>query len=142
MTMEDTVLSATGEAVKRYPLDPLDGAEIQAAAAIISASEYSTPTLKFVMIHLAEPAKTADLTFDGLEVPRCAFAVMYDGAAKLIHEAVVDIGARVIESWTAVPGRFPSYLVEHMTVWRRRSGRTRAGRRRCANAASPTSVSR
>ena len=36
-------------------------------------------------------------------------------AAKLIYEAVVDLGARVIDSWKSVPGRFPSYLVEHMT---------------------------
>ena len=40
---------------------------------------------------------------------------MYDAAAKMIYESVVDIGARVVESWTAIPGRFPSYLVEHMT---------------------------
>ena len=48
-------------------------------------------------------------------MPRRAFVTMYDGAAKLIYEAVVDLGARVIDSWKPVPGRFPSYLVEHMT---------------------------
>ena len=79
------------------------------------ASEYASPTLKFVMIQLAEPAKTAELTFAGADVPRCAFATMYDAAAKLIYEAVVDLGASMIESWKAIPGRFPSYLVEHMT---------------------------
>ena len=46
---------------------------------------------------------------------RRAFVTMYDGAAKLVYEAVVDLGARVIDSWKSVPGRFPSYLVEHMT---------------------------
>ena len=40
---------------------------------------------------------------------------MYDAAAKMIYEAVVDLGARVIDSWKPIPGRFPSYLVEHMT---------------------------
>ncbi len=80
------------------------------------ASEYASPTLKFVMIQLAEPAKTAELTFSGLDVPpRCAFATMYDAAAKLIYEAVVDLDASMIDSWKAIPGRFPSYLVEHMT---------------------------
>ncbi|MBJ7387000.1 MAG: tyramine oxidase, partial [Mycolicibacterium sp.] len=116
MTMEDTVATSAGEATTRYPLDPLNGAEIEAAASIIMASEYGTPTLKFVMIQLAEPSKNTGLTFEGvLDVPRCAFASMYDAAAKMIYEAVVDLGARVIESWKAVPGRFPSYLVEHMT---------------------------
>ena len=43
----------------RYPLDPLTGAEIETAAAVITDSEYATPTLKFVMIQLAEPDKTA-----------------------------------------------------------------------------------
>ncbi len=116
MTMDSTAVHAdrTGGGTS-YPLDPLSGAEIEAAAAVIMDSEYSTPSLKFVMIQLAEPAKTRELTFDGVEVPRRAFATMYDGAAKLIYEAVVDLGARVIDSWTSVPGRFPSYLVEHMT---------------------------
>jgi len=116
MTLDSTTLSADATEDKtNYPLDPLSGAEIQSAAAIVMASEYASPTLKFVMIHLAEPAKTADLTFSGVDVPRCAFATMYDAAAKMIYEAVVDLGASMIESWKAIPGRFPSYLVEHMT---------------------------
>lgn len=117
MTMEDIALSADPTVdVHHYPLDPLSGAEIEAAAAVIMASEYATATLKFVMIQLAEPAKTESLTFDDdAATPRCAFVTMYDAAAKMIYEAVVDLTARLIESWTPVPGRFPSYLVEHMT---------------------------
>jgi len=117
MTMESTVPSTDAvDNASRYPLDPLTGAEIETAATVISDSEYATPTLKFVMIQLAEPDKTAELTFEGIvDVPRRAFVTMYDGAAKLVYEAVVDLGARVIDSWKSVPGRFPSYLVEHMT---------------------------
>lgn len=116
MTLHSTTIRADATAGKSdYPLDPLTGEEIQSAAAIVMASEYASPTLKFVMIQLAEPAKTAELSFEGLDVPRCAFATMYDGAAKMVYEGVVDLGARVIESWKAIPGRFPSYLVEHMT---------------------------
>ncbi len=117
MTMEDSRARSADPAgaTGPYPLDPLTGAEIEAAA-VVTASEYATPTLKFVMIQLAEPAKTSALTFTAAEqVPRCAFLTMYDAAAKMIYEAVVDLGARVIESWTPIPGRFPSYLVEHMT---------------------------
>ena len=58
MTMESTVPSTEAtDDTTRYPLDPLTGAEIETAAAVISDSEYCTPTLKFVMIQLAEPAK-------------------------------------------------------------------------------------
>ncbi|MCW2514032.1 MAG: tynA1, partial [Mycobacterium sp.] len=115
MTLDSTTLSADATEDKtNYPLDPLSGNEIQTAAAIVMASEYASSTLKFVMIHLAEPAKTAELTFTG-DVPRCAFATMYDAAAKMVYEAVVDLGASMIESWKSIPGRFPSYLVEHMT---------------------------
>ena len=76
-------------------------------------------------------------------MPRRAFVTMYDGAAKLVYEAVVDLGARVIDSWKSMPGRFPSYLVEHMTgVEENGRGSMLAGRRRCVSAASPTSTSR
>lgn len=142
MTVNSNVLQehATDGSVA-YPLDPLTGAEIEAAAAIITDSEYATPTLKFVMISLAEPAKTPELTFEGVDgVSRRAFATMYDGAAKLVHEAIVDLGARVIDSWKSIPGRFPSYLVEHMTGVEEVVRQDPAGRRRCASAASPTST--
>ncbi len=72
MTMDSTLVPAEStDATSRYPLDPLTGAEIEAAAAVITESDYATPTLKFVMIQLAEPAKTAALSFvDATEVPR------------------------------------------------------------------------
>lgn len=137
MTMDSTLApTESTEGATRYPLDPLTGAEIEAAAAVITESDYATATLKFVMIQLAEPAKTATLTFRGVaDVPRRAFVTAYDAAAKLIYEAVVDLDARVIDSWTPIPGRFPSYLVEHMTGVEERYAKIRAGRRRCANAA-------
>lgn len=117
MTMEDTRIGADPAAgLAPYPLDPLTATEIESAAAVVRASDYATPTLKFVMIQLAEPAKTPSLTFaDAADTPRCAFLTMYDAAAKMIYEAVVDLRAGLIESWTPIPGRFPSYLVEHMT---------------------------
>src|SRR4051794_13157972 len=114
MTMDSTVLStAITDDRAGYPLDPLTGAEIQTAATIVTASDYATPTLKFVMIQLPEPEKNAQLTYQSMtDIPRRAFCTMYDAAAKLIYESVVDVGARVVESWKAIPGRFPSYLVE------------------------------
>jgi len=47
MTMESTVPSTEAiDNTARYPLDPLTGAEIETAAAVITDSEYATPTLK------------------------------------------------------------------------------------------------
>ncbi len=86
MTMDSTLVpTESTDGATRYPLDPLTGAEIEAAAAVITESSYATATLKFVMIQLAEPAKNAALSFGGMvDVPRRAFVTMYDGAAKLI----------------------------------------------------------
>ena len=54
MTMDSTALQAdTAGEGSAYPLDPLTGAEIESASAIIMESEYATPTTKFVMIQLA-----------------------------------------------------------------------------------------
>ena len=134
---------AAGRAAANHPLDPLSGSEIEKAAAVIKASEYATETLRFVMISLEEPPKPATLTFGPLEVPaRKAFVVAYDAPAKLIYEAVVDLGARASRVLDAGAGPLPLLPVRHMTGSRRWSGKTRAGRRRCASAASPTSASR
>lgn len=117
MTMDSTALHAdltSGDVA--YPLDPLTGEEIEAAATIVTDSEYATPTLRFVMIQLAEPAKRPELTFEGVtDIPRQAFITAYDPAAKALYEAIVDLQARLITSWKLIPGRFPSYLVEWMT---------------------------
>ncbi|TFV67601.1 UNVERIFIED_ORG: primary-amine oxidase [Bacillus sp. AZ43] len=98
-----------------HPLDPLSGAEIERAAAIVRASAYGTQTLRFVMISLAEPAKPADLVFNSAPAPpREAFVVAYDSSRKLVQEGVVDLDAGAVVSWTAVPGRFPSFLMEQL----------------------------
>src|SRR5947207_186178 len=104
-----------GHAATAHPLDPLSGSEIERAAAIIKASEHATETLRFVMVSLEEPPKPATLTFDPLAVPaRKAFAVTYDAPRKLICEAIVNLDTAEVESWTQVPGRFPSYLSDTM----------------------------
>ncbi|MCZ2859950.1 primary-amine oxidase [Blastococcus sp. VKM Ac-2987] len=110
-----TDLPGAPTAAAPHPLDPLSGEEIERTASIVGASEHATPTLRFVMISLAEPVKPAGLAFDPADVPpRQAFVVAYDGARKLIFEGVVDLDAGMLASWTPVPGRFPSYLAEHM----------------------------
>jgi len=55
-----TASREAADATETDPLStgPLSGAEIMAAAKVIASPEYGTPTLKFVMIQLAEPEKT------------------------------------------------------------------------------------
>ena len=98
-----------------HPLDPLSATEIERAGAIVLGSDHRTDTLRFVMISLAEPAKPAGLVFDpAAPPPREAFVVAYDGAEKMVYEGIVDLGIGDIVGWTPIPGRFPSYLAEHM----------------------------
>ncbi|TIC82672.1 primary-amine oxidase [Nocardioides sp. GY 10127] len=113
MAIDTEISPVTGSASSApHPLDPLTGAEIEAAAAVVKAADGATDSMSFVMISLHEPPKKADLTLEAL--PRSAFCVAYDTAAKLLVEVVVDLEASVVSSWTPVPGRFPSYLMEHM----------------------------
>src|SRR6478735_7357630 len=101
----------------RYPLDPLDGAEIQAAAAILARYHYLTGTTRFVTIQLAEPDKGPNLTFDPWRpVARRAFVTAYDPAVRMLYEAVVDITSGAVESWTPIPGRFPWYAVDQLAA--------------------------
>src|SRR3954470_4076602 len=101
----DTALADPGTAASgsSHPLDPLTGAEIERAAAIVQDSDHTSATLRFVMISLAEPPKPADLVFETLPA-RKAFVVSYDNAQKLIFEGVVDLDLGMVESWTPVPG--------------------------------------
>src|SRR5919205_1985856 len=111
----DTALADPGTAASgsSHPLDPLTGPEIERTAAIVQGSDHTSETLRFVMISLAEPPKPASLEFDEIP-PRKAFTVAYDNAQKLIVEGLVDLDLGAVEAWTPVPGRFPSYLAEHM----------------------------
>jgi primary-amine oxidase len=113
----DTSISADQQALATaiHPLDPLTAQEIAACSSIVNASERATGSLRFVMVSLAEPPKPAELDFDLVPTPpRKALVVAYDASEKLVHEIVVDLGAATVETWTPVPGRFPSFLAEHL----------------------------
>lgn len=115
--MSVSYAAAGAGGIVRYPLDPLDGTEIQAAAAILASHQYLTGTTRFVAIQLAEPDKGPTLTFDPWQpVARRAFVTAYDPAVRMLYEAVVDITAGVVESWTPIPGRFPWYAVDQLAA--------------------------
>lgn len=94
-----------------HPLDPLSVAEVTAAAQVLRANGHVSPSLRFVMTSLHEPPKPPGLSFEGSPVPdRRAFVVTWDGAQKVLHEAVVSLTGSSVLSWTAVPGRFPGHI--------------------------------
>jgi primary-amine oxidase len=100
---------------RSHPLDPLSAQEIRSAAAILRRSRDLGPALRFVMISLLEPPKPAGLDFSLGPVPdRAAFIVTYDRSEKMIYEAVVSLAQEAVLSWTPVPDRLPSFLVEDM----------------------------
>ena len=99
------------EAHHPHPLDPLSAQEVTAAADVLRAAGLVSPSLRFVMTSLHEPPKPADLSFDAAPTPdRRAFVVAWDGAEKVLHEAVVSLTGSSVVSWTPVPGRFPSHI--------------------------------
>lgn len=107
----DIAITPLSDTLTRHPLDPLSGAEIEKASAVVKEDVRAPETTRFVMISLAEPDKTPTLTFDAAaQPPRKAFVVAYVREEKLVYEGVVDLDKGVLESWEPVPGRFPSYL--------------------------------
>ncbi len=86
------------------PFAPLTGAEIREAVRVIRASGRA-PAARFSLIALEEPAKEAVLR--NAATPRRAFAVVYNPATHETAEAVVDLAAEKLASWTPKPGAQP-----------------------------------
>lgn len=96
-----------------HPLDPLSGAEIERAAALLTAARPLGARARFVMITLDEPEKPDSLVFDPLDLPdRRAFLTFYDKDEHLLTEAVVSLGTGGVVSVTPVPGRMPSFIAD------------------------------
>src|SRR5688500_16985956 len=100
---------AVGVAV--HPLDPLTAAEIDAAAeAVRRAPQFPADGL-FATLVLKEPAKSQVLAFTpGAPFARQAFAVILDRKGNRTFEAVVDLPAAGVASWTEIKGVQPVVL--------------------------------
>ena len=84
---------ALGGMATAHPLDPLNGPEIEAAAAALRAAGAADGATHFVVLDLAEPPKAAVLA--GQPMPRRARAVLRFGG--VLAEAEVDLaGGRVV----------------------------------------------
>jgi primary-amine oxidase len=98
-------------AAVQHPLDPLTAGEIDTAAGALSASAQFPERGLFATIVLKEPAKSQVLAYPaGSPIARQAFAVILDRRHNRTFEAVVDVKAPRVVSWTEVKGVQPAVL--------------------------------
>ena len=100
------------------PLDPLTAGEIQTAFTTIEQAKRLAPGTFFPLVKLDEPAKSVVAAWSpGQPFPRRAFANVFDRGANQLYEAVVDLNAGKLVSWTPRPGAEPAvYLTEWTTA--------------------------
>jgi primary-amine oxidase len=93
------------QAAAQHPLDPLTAAEIETAAKALAAAPQFPEGAHFATIVLKEPPKNEVLTYTtGAPVARLAFAVILARKQNRTFEAVVDVKAPRVVSWTEVKG--------------------------------------
>ena len=103
--LQDSV-PAQDVSVKPHPLDPLSHDEIAAARDIVWTAKSLGDTHRVPMIRLEEPLKR-ELVDPAL--PRKAFVVILDRSNGETTEAIVDLTARTVVSWTPIPVHVPPY---------------------------------
>lgn len=95
-----------------HPLDPLSGAEIEAAMSILRAQETLPAKLRVASVELVEPTRAELRAWregEAPRLPRRAFAVMLDGATGRILEATVDLDASAVLALDALDNLAPPY---------------------------------
>jgi primary-amine oxidase len=98
-------------AIAAHPLDPLSGKEITTAVAVLRAAGEMDAETRFALIDLDEPLKADVLAWQpGRPFLRKAFIVARRG--RTVYEAVVDLGARKLERWEALPNVQSAILAE------------------------------
>lgn len=103
----------TLSAASTHPLDPLSGAEIARAAALLRRERGLGERVRFVEIALREPEKD-ELALHGRGEPvaREAFVVLLDPETGTTSEAVVSLSAGAVRSWSDVPGVQPAITLD------------------------------
>jgi primary-amine oxidase len=91
--------------LQAHPLTPLSAEEIAAAAKIIRDSHRVPDSARFTLMHLDEPSKDAVLR--KLDVPRRAFAVLYDDAADRTYECVANLTTHKLDRADTIAGAEP-----------------------------------
>ncbi|MBX9626986.1 MAG: primary-amine oxidase [Gemmataceae bacterium] len=96
-----------------HPLEPLSADEVRLAVSVLKDSGKVTPTTRFVSVALKEPPKAAVHSGTGWgDLPREAFAVLFDNATNSCHEATVSLAGRKLLDCRHVPGVQPTMTVD------------------------------
>ena len=96
-----------------HPLEPLTAPEFRATAAILRRDQAVGESWRFASIELIEPAKAEVVAWRaGDSVPRRSLSVLWDRRSNQTYEAVVDLVADRVESWTYVPDVTPNFTVD------------------------------
>jgi primary-amine oxidase len=105
-------------AVAAHPLDPLSSSEIESAVSVLRGSGDTNAETRFVLIDLDEPNKQDVLAWKpGQPFPRRAFVIARRD--RTVYQGVVDLGARRVENWRAVPHVQSAILEEEIEEARR-----------------------
>jgi primary-amine oxidase len=93
-----------------HPLDPLTQEEIATTIQVLKAAAKVTDASRYMSIALREPPKEDVLKFKaGTPFSRQAFVVVHEHSTKQSFEAVVDLNAKKLVSWTELHGIQPAF---------------------------------
>ena len=96
-----------------HPLDPLSTTEYQQTAAVLRRDQGVSNAWRFASIELKEPAKIDVKAWSaGDTVPRRSFSVLWNTETNQTYEAVVDLIAGSVESWTHIPDACPNFTID------------------------------
>jgi primary-amine oxidase len=96
-----------------HPLDPLSPTEYQQTAAVLRRDQGVSNAWRFASIELKEPAKIDVKAWSvGDTVPRRSFSVLWNTETNQTYEAVVDLIAESVESWTHIPDACPNFTID------------------------------
>jgi primary-amine oxidase len=96
-----------------HPLDPLSEDEFRSTAAVLRRDKGVSAAWRFASIELAEPPKVEVKAWrSGHPIPRRSLSVLWEKATNDVYEAVVDLVAGEVVSWTHVPGVCPNFTVD------------------------------
>ena len=94
-----------------HPLDPLTWQEYWTVLEVLQDEARLDSETRFSMVNLKEPSKDVVRQWSrGDRIPRSAFALVRQ--EQKTYEAVVDLIARRLESWTEMEGIEPNWLEE------------------------------
>lgn len=92
-----------------HPLEPLSAEEIQTVVNTIRKKTDPQHTVRFISVSLREPSKQLVKSGVGREqIPREAFAVIFDNTTNSCYEAVVSVDSGSVTSWEHIEGVQPT----------------------------------